>query len=166
VREFVKKRELQRSETSVEAIIVAALSFVEHEAARAQIHLEHKCDSSPTVMADFVAIEQVILNLIRNSFDVLKSADSGNRRLTIRAAPDGDSFVRVEVRDNGPGMPASVLARLFEPFVTTKADGMGLGLSICRGIVVSHGGTIEVVSSEKGCLVWFTLPVASARATP
>lgn len=165
LRDFVRKREVQQAETNIETIIAAAISFVEHEAVRSRIRLDMECDrTAPPVMADFVAIEQVILNLVRNAFDALKNSRDGDKHVIVRATRHGETFVRVDVQDNGPGIVGSVAARLFEPFVTTKEDGMGLGLSICRGIVTAHGGSIEVASTERGCLAWFTLPVVSGRS--
>jgi PAS domain S-box-containing protein len=164
LRDFVRKREVHQAETSVATIIAAAISFVEHEAGRSRIRLDMECEQgTPPVLADFVAIEQVILNLVRNAFDALKLSQDSDKRVTVRAARYGESFVRVDVQDNGPGIVGSVAARLFEPFVTTKEDGMGLGLSICRGIVTAHGGLIEVESTERGCVAWFTLPVVNGR---
>lgn len=167
LREFVRKREMQKTATNVEAIVAAAIGFVEHEAARGRIALQMDCDrTAPTVMADFVAIEQVILNLVRNAFDALKGSTAADKRVAIHSRRESDGFVRVEVQDNGPGIMKSVAARLFEPFVTTKDDGMGMGLSICRGIVAAHGGKIDVVSSERGCVAWFTLPIANGGPRP
>ena len=165
VRDFVRKREVQQVETRVEAVIQEAVSFVEHEAGRERIRVAYQYNGpTPPVMADFVAIVQVLLNLLRNAFDALARSESTDKTVTIRARADGDEFVRVEIEDNGPGIPLSLAPRVFEPFVTTKDDGMGLGLSICRGIVMAHGGRIEVAPRERGCQVWFTLPKASGRS--
>lgn len=100
-------------------------------------------DLSPNadmVIADKVQIQQVVLNLMRNSLDCM--ADSPVRTLTVATELDDDDMVEVSVTDTGPGIDPEVASRLFQPFVTTKAEGMGVGLSICRTIIEAHGGKI------------------------
>jgi two-component system sensor kinase FixL len=72
-----------------------------------------------------------------------------------------DGVLRITVIDNGPGFPSDVLERLFEPFVTTKANGLGLGLSICRSIIGAHGGRVSARNTDRGALLEITLPVAA-----
>jgi two-component system sensor kinase FixL len=110
------------------------------------------------VQADPLQIQQVLINLVRNALDAFEGAPGAEIRVT--ASRDGD-MVRISVGDNGPGLPESVRANLFEPFLSTKENGMGIGLSICRTIVEAHGGRIWFAPSRgSGTSVSFTLPVA------
>ena len=110
----------------------------------------------PPVLIDSVQFQQVVLNLVRNSIDALIDCDAGV--IAISTARRGD-MVEVVVRDNGPGLPPEVRERLFEPFVSTKPDGIGIGLSICRTIVEAQGGEIKVdTSAGPGTAFLFTVP--------
>lgn len=116
----------------------------------------------PAVLVDGTQVRQVLFNLLRNAAQALEAQPAGReaRDVRVTAAVHGD-VVEVAVRDNGPGLAPEVAERLFEPFVTTKADGMGIGLSICRSIVEAHGGVIEGGTNPGGGAVFrFTLPVA------
>jgi two-component system sensor kinase FixL len=114
----------------------------------------------PDVLVDATQIQQVVLNLVRNGAEALDGRPDGQIRIATETVDDG--FVTVMVSDNGPGLALEVAERLFRPFVTTKATGTGIGLSICRSIVESHGGRIWVESaSDAGTAFHFTVPVAT-----
>jgi len=116
-------------------------------------------DRLPPALIDRVQIQQVVLNLVRNAIEALESAPV--RELTIGTSAGPKGWVQVSVRDSGPGLAEEVRAKLFEPFVTTKASGMGLGLSICRSIIDSHGGELRVeADSRTGTAFVFTVPTA------
>lgn len=113
----------------------------------------------PGVMADRVQIEQVMLNLVRNSMDAMLTIPPDERRIVIETVQQGNS-VCVSVEDNGTGMTPEDMAHVFTPFFTTKANGMGLGLSISKSIVEAHSGTLTVAAAEEcGARFSFTLPV-------
>jgi two-component system sensor kinase FixL len=100
-----------------------------------------------------------------NAFESLTKTNSGTRSATIGLAPERAGWIAVRVSDNGAGIQASVADRLFEPFVSTKADGMGLGLVVTRSIVEEHGGKISVTPKAGGGAAFvFTLPVAQSRS--
>jgi two-component system, LuxR family, sensor kinase FixL len=111
------------------------------------------------VEADRVQVQQVLMNLIRNAMEAMK--DSSRRELTIRTERAEHHMMRVEVADTGPGIASDVAERLFQPFVTTKAGGMGIGLTISRRIIQSHGGDLTYRRNEAGGATFsFTLPMA------
>jgi signal transduction histidine kinase len=113
----------------------------------------------PRVKGDRVQLQQVILNLIVNAVQAMSGLDSDRRDLLISTDTVGAEGVRVGVRDNGPGLTSESLPRLFEPFYTTKADGMGMGLAICRSIIETHGGRLWATALEPhGALFQFTIP--------
>jgi two-component system sensor kinase FixL len=114
----------------------------------------------PDVLIDKVQIHQVVINLIRNGIDAL-AGTAGERTIVLQTQRGGPGEVEVTVADTGPGLAAQVKSRLFQPFVTTKAEGMGIGLSICRTIVDGHGGRIWASDHPGGGAAFhFTLPVA------
>jgi two-component system sensor kinase FixL len=114
----------------------------------------------PAVLADRIQLEQVLVNLIRNSVEAMKRSDVAPAiELRARTAPDEPGFIEVAVTDTGPGFPAEIADRLFTRFAGTKESGMGLGLSISRSIVEAHGGRIWAAPATRGAEVRFTLPV-------
>jgi len=113
----------------------------------------------PRIQCDRVQLQQVMLNLIVNAIQSMSGVEDGNRELHISTARIEPEGVCVAVRDTGPGLRPESLPRLFEPFYTTKPDGMGMGLSICRSIIEAHGGRLWATSCEpRGALFQFTIP--------
>jgi signal transduction histidine kinase len=116
-------------------------------------------DGLPLILGDRVQLQQVMLNLIINAVEAIGGASEGPRELLISSGKAGTDDVHVAVRDSGPGVPATGLERLFEPFFTTKPGGLGLGLSICRSIIQTHGGQFWATpNSPRGAIFQFTLP--------
>jgi C4-dicarboxylate-specific signal transduction histidine kinase len=104
-----------------------------------------------------IQIQQVLVNLIRNGIEAM--AKSPQRVMTLTTSREGN-FAIVTIRDTGPGLPPEILAKLFQPFVTTKETGMGIGLNICQSITEAHGGKIEAsASSEAGAIFRISLPL-------
>ncbi len=113
----------------------------------------------PSVLIDRVQIQQVVLNLVRNAIEAMDAVPQ--RELLVSTAAADPGFASVSVRDSGPGLSQSVREKLFQPFITTKVSGMGLGLSICRSIVDAHGGTLELLDDAgTGAEFRFTVPLA------
>jgi two-component system sensor kinase FixL len=111
----------------------------------------------PEVLADKIALQQVIVNLIRNAIEAMEGCS--RRELTLAAELDADGMVAISIVDTGPGIAPEVAGRLFEPFVTTKPQGMGVGLSICRSIVNAHGGALAATANAAGGATFrFTIP--------
>jgi len=115
----------------------------------------------PLVHVDHIQIEQVLINLIRNSVDALKSSpEKQQRQLTISSRMVIDNSIQIRVKDNGAGIDKDQQQKVLTPFYTTKADGMGMGLSITRSLIEAHDGTLHFNSQPgKGTTFYFTLPI-------
>jgi signal transduction histidine kinase len=114
----------------------------------------------PPVMIDLLQVEQVMLNLLRNSAEAMSETDHLHRLITIRATIVAADQVAIEVRDGGPGFPAEYTGAAFPPLSSSKSEGLGVGLSLCRSIIESHGGELTIGGGSEGAVVRFTLPVA------
>ena len=112
-----------------------------------------------TVLVDRVQIQQVLINLMRNAMEAMR--DSPVKQLAVTVHRHDESRLRVEVSDTGSGIPPEIEPQLFQPFVTSKPGGMGIGLSISRRIIEAHGGELSVASSPQGATFAFTLPVVT-----
>ena len=142
VHEFVRRREPKQESCQLNDIVEDSAGLIEAAARQRGVTLQLDLAAAlPAVQADKVMIEQVLLNLIRNSMDAMAQTPAPQRLLTITTAHD-DRGVRVSVADRGPGIPPEVAAQLYEPFFSTKQEGMGMGLNICRSIVELHHGRL------------------------
>jgi two-component system sensor histidine kinase DctS len=167
---FVRRREHAREPVAVDRLLEAVLPLVRLQARKSATRVkveapEHAC----TVLCDRTMVEQVLLNLTRNGIQAMEtSTGAHDRELTIRVERAGDRRVRFSVTDRGPGVPADVAGKLFTPFFTTRSEGMGLGLSLCRTVVEQHGGTFEFDNLRgsdgaiEGAVFRFTLPAPAA----
>lgn len=158
LREFVTRGETEQVPEDICRLIeeAGALALVGSRERGVRSLFDFAPDIRP-VLADRVQIQQVLINLMRNAIEAMR--DSPKRQLTVRAFETGDDMVSVEVIDTGPGIADEVAARLFQPFVTSKPTGMGVGLSICRRIVEAHGGEISVTRNDDGGATFrFSLP--------
>lgn len=144
---------------------VARLVAEELHRANAQL-LTRFDDQLPLVWADSLGLQQVLVNLISNAAQALAGAAGSERSILVYAAPSSDpGWVLVGVRDSGPGIQAELAHRVFEPFVTTRPSGLGLGLWICRSIIEGHGGNLWLEpASQTGAELRFTLPVREGNA--
>jgi signal transduction histidine kinase len=119
-------------------------------------------DDLPSVTGDRVQLQQVILNLLRNAAEAMDGIGDRPRRVVIRTTRSEHDQVRLSVQDVGVGLDALGLERLFEPFYTTKSDGMGIGLSVSRSIIESHGGRLWATPNDgPGITLAFSLPSAT-----
>jgi len=128
------------------------------------VHLDLAPDIRP-VKGDGVQLQQVILNLMLNAFSAMNGTGSnGARRVVVRTHSTDESSVLVDVQDSGTGIADDELESIFEPFITTKPEGLGMGLSICRSIIERHGGAISATNNPgRGATFSITLPVSSDR---
>ncbi|QNP46097.1 PAS domain S-box protein [Sphingomonas sediminicola] len=162
LRNFISRGETEQRVESLgrlitEANALALVGSREH-GIEVQVQLDPDAD---LVFVDRIQVQQVLTNLIRNAIDAM--IDSNQKSLIIRTSAEPQDYVTVTVEDTGPGISESVIAELFQPFVTSKSAGMGIGLSICRTIVESHGGRIWFEERPGGGTAFhFTLPSAGS----
>jgi two-component system sensor histidine kinase DctS len=166
VHDFVRKSEPRRAPVALGEIIDDCLGFVEAEARKRQVSLETRLAALPPVLADRLMLEQVLLNLIRNGMEAMAAIPEAQRVLHI-ATERGAGEVVVSIADNGCGIAAEVREKLFTAFFTTKPEGMGVGLSICRSIIEFHRGRLWAEDNERsptgsGTIFKFSLPLESA----
>jgi C4-dicarboxylate-specific signal transduction histidine kinase len=160
VRALVKKMPARKDAVAINDAILEVIALTRTEAANNSVSVRTQfAEDLPRVQGDRVQLQQVMLNLIVNAIQSMSGVEDGNRELhisTVSIEPDG---VCVAVRDTGPGLSPETLSRLFEPFYTTKSEGMGIGLSICRSIIEAHGGRLWAIPCEpQGALFQFTIP--------
>ncbi|MEO7222572.1 MAG: PAS domain S-box protein [Devosia sp.] len=158
LREFVTRGETERRHEDIKNLIeeAGALALVGSRERGIRTEFDFT-PNSDTVLADRVQVQQVLTNLMRNAMEAMK--DSEKKELRVRTLPSEGQRVTVEVSDTGPGISEEIAAQLFQPFVTTKPGGMGIGLSISRRIIQSHGGDLVVRKNEAGGATFsFTLP--------
>jgi PAS domain S-box-containing protein len=140
--DFARKADLNIEKADINEIVTNAKALLEVGGAT-NVHWDLSLDPNvPPIHADGIQLEQVVLNLMRNGVEAMRGATNGDARLSIRTACDGDDNVTLDVVDSGPGLPEGKADQIFEPFVTTKPDGLGLGLPISRTIVEAHGGRL------------------------
>jgi PAS domain S-box-containing protein len=161
LRDFVIRRAVEMKEESVKSIVEEACAFVLIGAKASGVRVNLRFDPNASqVLADRIQIQQVLVNLLRNSIEAM--ADSKRRELRVTTALVNAETVEIAVADTGTGLAKGVAERLFEPFVSTKHDGMGLGLSICRSIVEGHGGRLRGEPNPHGGTIFrFTLATTS-----
>lgn len=166
LREFVARGDSERRIESLPKLVEDASTLALIGAREHGIVIAFRLDpAADQVLADRIQIQQVLVNLIRNAWDALIEA-SGRRQIEIGSRLRDDGMVQVSVADSGAGLAPEVAANLFQPFVTTKRKGMGLGLSICRTIVEAHGGRIWVDRPAAGGTIFcFTLRLAREEDT-
>ena len=175
VRRYITRRTTSGTQCDLNAVVRDTVELAELDIREHQVSLHLSlCDSLEAVEGDAVQIEQVILNLIRNGIDAMESLPAPQRSLHIVTRMRSDAEVELILRDSGPGLPVHLAGRLFDPFVTTKANGLGMGLSISRSIIEAHQGRIWADAGEdrtaaisssagapaaRGAQFHFTLPV-------
>jgi signal transduction histidine kinase len=157
---LIKKASPRREVVDLNAAILEVIALAHSEAVRTGVTVGTQLAGElPRIQCDRVQLQQVMLNLIVNAIQSMSGVEGGNRELHISTTRIEPGAVRVAVRDTGHGLRPESLPRLFEPFYTTKPDGMGMGLSICRSIIEAHGGRLWATPCEpQGALFQFTIP--------
>ena len=176
IRAFVKRSEPQRQPAQAQSIVDDAVDLAGIELRRRNVTIQtYVAQRMPNMMVDPILIEQVVLNLLKNAAEAIDNAVMPPERRNIelrvipRHTPEDGGVIEFSVTDTGPGLRDEVIARLYEAFFSTKADGLGIGLSLCRTIVESHRGRIRAQNLYNGnvtvgCRFSFTLPVETPRS--
>ncbi len=170
VHDFVRRREQAREAVRADLLFESVMPLVRLQARKSGARIEVELpDPPPRVVCDRTMVEQVLLNLTRNGIQAMETATEPARRvLTLKAQQTHARWVSFSVIDRGPGIAPEVAARLFTPFFTTRSEGMGLGLSLCRTVIEQHGGALDFVNlagsgAGAGTEFRFTLPAEVER---
>lgn len=168
VHAFVKKHEPTREPVAIQSLLDNVLPLVELQARKSFVAVQCSvAPNLPPVLADAVLLEQVLLNLTRNGIEAMQDSPQAQRVLRITASMDTANAtpnIVVSVIDHGHGISAEVAERLFSPFFSTKAEGMGMGLKICRTTIEFHGGTLTHVANPLGGTIFrFSVPVIASQ---
>ncbi len=165
VHDFVRRRDQAREAVAPQALLDAVMPLVNLQARKLSVQVQLRCAAGlPQVLCDRTMVEQVLLNLARNGMQAMDSPDISRRVLLLEVKRHPDAQVRhlvFSVADLGPGIAPDVVQQLFTPFFTTKAEGMGLGLSLCRTVIEQHSGSLSFAPQvPQGTVFSFTLPLA------
>jgi signal transduction histidine kinase len=160
LRTLLRKHELETEPLDVNELARDTVALAAFDAGSKGVRLTVDVPSTPSIVAgDRVHLQQALLNLVLNGMEAMADVPEERRRLTVRATPN-HQWIDVAVIDSGPGISQNPPSKIFEPFVTSKGDGMGMGLSIARSIVEAHGGRIDARTNDAGgATVHFTLPL-------
>jgi len=168
IRNLVKKTPPGDERVEISTAILEVIELTRSEAMKNAVAVQTDlAESLPLIAGDRVALQQVILNLTLNALEAMSEMNEGLRELLITTVKTESGDVRVAVRDSGPGLTPAALEHLFEAFYTTKANGLGLGLSICRSIIEAHGGRLWAADNPgRGATFSFTLPREAGAHPP
>jgi PAS domain S-box-containing protein len=167
IRGMVKKEQVERRSVDLNEVVMDALRMASPDAVLRSCQLETSLEANlPAIDGDPVQLQQVLLNLVINAFDAMRDRPPSGRKVSIATKSNGDGTVRASVRDHGVGISEEMRDRVFDPFFSTKTEGLGMGLAIVRSIVEAHGGTITAANvNDGGARFEFILPVNGHSAT-
>ena len=167
IRGMVKKEKMARRSVDLNEVVTDALRMASPDALLHSCQLETSLDPNlPAIQGNPVQLQQVLLNLAINAFDAMREIPTSKRKVVIATQSSGDGTVRTSVRDYGVGVSEEMQNRLFDPFFSTKTEGLGMGLAIVRSIVESHGGTITAENADGGGTRFeFVVPVNGMSST-
>jgi C4-dicarboxylate-specific signal transduction histidine kinase len=160
LRAMMKKSPPYRDLLNINDAILAVIALVDAEAQRNRVLLRTELSNDmPLVLGDRIQLQQVILNLIMNAIEAVREIDQTQRKVLVVSRKDESKGALVEVQDSGVGLEGVALDRFFDAFYTTKPDGMGIGLTVSRTIIESHGGQLRALPNvPKGAVFQFQLP--------
>ncbi|HEX7813941.1 sensor histidine kinase [Dyella sp.] len=167
IREFVRSREPHRQNLDARELVRNVTELLRLEAEQFRVSIINELpEQLPPIFADRVMIEQVLLNLIKNAIEAMRETPPSRRRIRVSARLDYDDMIEIRVTDQGCGIDQEGMQRLFTPLYTTKSDGLGIGLAICRSIIEYHEGRLFAEPAHEGrggCAMVFTLPRGLSR---
>lgn len=163
---LVKKEHLSFTTLDLAAVIREVIQLIHSDAILRNVRLAFEAESKTTLArGDKVQLQQVVLNLLLNAFEAMKETPSPEREVMVRAHRNGAGTFEISVRDHGIGLTSDKVAKIFDPFYTTRRDGLGMGLAICRSIVEAHGGRLWAESNaDRGATFYFTIPAMDGEA--
>lgn len=151
VRALAKRTEIEMAPLDANLVVREAVALVQREMANHAVSVRMELSSAlPKIFGDRIQLQQVLINLIMNGIEAMEDVHDRPRELAIRSAADGEGAMLVSVADCGVGIHEQAIDRLFTPFFTTKSGGMGMGLSICRSIIETHGGRLSAAPNQSG----------------
>jgi two-component system sensor kinase FixL len=158
---MVRKGNFEIAQLDLETILRDVVKLIHTDAILHNVNVVLQVDpGARRVYGDKVQLQQVLLNLLLNAFQAMKLCPMNERQVTVRTGPSKDHNVMIAVRDSGEGLKNDQLDKIFQPFYTTKDNGLGLGLAISRSIVEAHGGRLWAQNNaERGATISFTVPL-------
>jgi PAS domain S-box-containing protein len=167
IRGLVNKAPPQKEWLDINETIIEVIALARSEVQKNRVTLQTQLSNDvPLILGDRIQLQQVILNLINNAIEAMSGADDGPRELQVVSDKDESKWVRVAVRDSGPGLNPESLNHIFEAFYTTKPQGLGMGLAISRSIIEAHGGRLwATTNDDSGATFQFTLPTGAESVT-
>lgn len=166
IRNFARKRPMQQTQTSINELITEATRLAQTGAGSDDLPVRFKLSENlPKVRVDRVQIIQVLVNLVTNALDAMRELDSGDRQLNISSTLGKSEEIIISVSDAGRGISGDLIDQLFEPFYTTKSEGLGLGLSISRSIIEAHGGRLWAESDPQSNGATFNIALPSSQGS-
>ncbi len=165
MRSFVRGDEGQVQEVEANFLVNEVVRLAAAEARQNGVELDTRLETGlPVVLADSIQIQQVLLNLVRNGIEAIALSGAEERRVQLATRASEDDLIEIAVSDTGPGLPDADLEKVFEPFYTTKPEGIGIGLALSRSIADAHGGRLwATANAGPGATFRLTLPIAHAR---
>jgi len=151
IQDMAGKRQIRHVRLDLNEVIQEALSFVRHDSEEKSIRVRLDLATDlPALIGDRIQLQQIVVNLLVNSAQALEAVAPDQREISVTTAREGPGSAALSIRDTGPGIPQDDLDRVFGGFFSTKAGGMGIGLTICQSIVTAHGGTIAALTPSGG----------------
>ena len=162
IRALVKKEQLEFTNLDLATLVRDVLALVHSDTILHNVRISLEIENAlPPVQGDRVQLQQVVLNILLNAFDAMKECPVREREVRLRAELESWNFIKVAISDHGTGLTGDKLDKIFQPFYTTKREGLGMGLSICRSIIEAHGGHLWAVNnSGSGATFYFILPIS------
>lgn len=166
LRAMLRKEHINHQELEINEVVQDVLHLIDSDVAKRDVTVILELASDlPTIRGDRIQLQQVLLNLVINACDAMDETEAAGRTLTVRTQCAPGPAIEVSVSDTGRGIPPENLERIFTPFVTSKTEGMGIGLAVCRTIISAHGGNLRATNNpSRGATLHFVLP--STRADP